>query len=205
MVHPKLPIAIMGFLAFGGPAHTNPQQDRAACGGQHSDDRIAVCTRVLAEPDAPTADRAMAHGLRAFTYLARNDHDRAIADFTAGIGLNPASPELFYGRGNAQYAKRGLDPAIADYGEAIRLFPRHALAHFNRGNAHRLKGNRPRAIADLNEAIRLNPQLAAAYFNRGRIYRELGDEARATADQNEAIRLDPFFATVPPPTPAPRN
>ncbi len=58
-------------------------------------------------------------------YDAKNNHDRAIADFNEAIRLNPKYTFAFNNRGNAYDAKNDHDRAIADYTEAIRLDPKY--------------------------------------------------------------------------------
>jgi len=90
-------------------------------------------------------------------YSNKGDNDRAIADYTEVIKLDPKHTDAYNNRGNAYYNKNNYDQAIADYTEAIRLNPKFADAYNNRGNAYLNKNDYNRAIADYNEALRLNP------------------------------------------------
>ena len=93
----------------------------------------------------------------------KGEFDKAIADFTEAIRLDPRRAEAYWGRAHA-YAKKGeFDKAIADFTEAIRLDPRHAEAYCGRAYAYAKKGEFDKAIADYTEAIRLNPKYAEAY------------------------------------------
>ena len=51
------------------------------------------------------------------------EYDKAIADYTEAIRLEPAQPAAYFNRGNARLEKKEYDKAIADYTEAIRLEP----------------------------------------------------------------------------------
>ena len=66
----------------------------------------------------------------ALTYGKKGDHDKAIADFTEAIRLNPNDAEAYYSRGCEYFEKGDHDRAIADFTEAIRLNPK--LRHENR-------------------------------------------------------------------------
>jgi tetratricopeptide (TPR) repeat protein len=108
-------------------------------------------------------------------WIARNDNDRGIADFTAAIRLAPEFTAAYYRRGLARYDnymraaalidKNDLDGAIADFTDAIRLDPNDADAYYARGLAWSTNGDRDHAIADLTEAVQLrpySPQMIAA-------------------------------------------
>jgi tetratricopeptide (TPR) repeat protein len=85
------------------------------------------------------------------------DYDRAIADLTEAIRLDPKITEVLQFRGNAYFGKRDYDRAIADLSEAIRLDSKlHVNAFRLRGMVYGAKGDQVRSVADLSEAIRLN-------------------------------------------------
>jgi tetratricopeptide (TPR) repeat protein len=121
----------------------------------------------LATPqtNASVAERSRAAFNQGRAALDRGDFDRAIADFSEAIRLEPRYPGSFNGRGIA-YNNRGLaygnkkdfDLAIGDFSEAIRLNPTDAIAFNSRGHAFAQKKDLDSAIADFNEAIRLEPK-----------------------------------------------
>jgi len=119
------------------------------------------------------------------------ERQRAIADYSEAIRLDPNYALAYHNRGRAYVEKNEHDRAIADYSEAIRLDPKYAAACEGRGLAYFYKKEYDRAIADYSEVIRLDPKYAAAYHNRGRAYVEKNERDRAIADYSEAIRLDP--------------
>jgi tetratricopeptide (TPR) repeat protein len=49
--------------------------------------------------------------------------DRAIADYTEALRLDPKYTFAYYNRGDAYRYNGDLDRAIADYTEALRLVP----------------------------------------------------------------------------------
>jgi len=118
-------------------------------------------------------------------------NQRAIADFSRAIELNPKSVPAYVNRGTAKQNEGDLDGAIADFNQAIELDPRIALAYNNRGNAKQAKGDLDGAIADFNQAIELARKYVLAYNNRGIAKQAKGELVGAVADYDQAIELDP--------------
>jgi len=76
------------------------------------------------------------------------DLDKAIADYTQAIRLDPDLAEVYGVRGLAYSQKGDFDKAIADCNQAIRLGPDFAEAYTNRGVAYDNKGDLDKAFAD---------------------------------------------------------
>ena len=60
---------------------------------------------------------------RASAWHCKGVYERAIADYTRAIQLDPKNVDAYYYRGRSWIARAGLDKAIADYSQAIRLDP----------------------------------------------------------------------------------
>ena len=71
----------------------------------------------------------------------KNEHDKAIADYTEAIRLNPKYALCYSNRGFAYDNKGDHDKAIADYTEAIRLDPHNSVTYSNRSVAYGSKGD----------------------------------------------------------------
>jgi tetratricopeptide (TPR) repeat protein len=69
------------------------------------------------------AQRATALYLRGNAYYEKGDYDRAVADLTESVRLDPGHVDPFYLRGLAYDAKNDHDRAIADFGHALQLKP----------------------------------------------------------------------------------
>jgi tetratricopeptide (TPR) repeat protein len=111
-------------------------------------------------------------------------HDRAIADFSAAIRLDPGMHWAYRDRAEMFHLSGDYEHAIADISEAIRLKPSLNYYH-QRSDLHSAKGDHDRAIADLSEAIRLQPEgrvYYPYYERRGDMYRAKGDYDGAIAD-----------------------
>jgi len=133
---------------------------------------------------------------RGNTWEREGEHDKAIADYTTAIHLNPELPTAFTNRGLAWCEKEEYEKAIADCSEAIRLDPHVAGVYGNRGLVQIYKGEVDRAIADCSEAIRLDPTSPIDFHNRGSAWTDVGKYDQALADFNEALRLDPKYAAA---------
>jgi len=64
-----------------------------------------------------------------YTWNQRNEFDKAIAEYSEAIRLNPNSADLYRYRAFAWSRAQEQDKALADYTEAIRLEPNDSLAH----------------------------------------------------------------------------
>jgi tetratricopeptide (TPR) repeat protein len=101
------------------------------------------------------------------TYAQDVVYDKAIADFTQAIRLDPNNVVAYRERGFVYGEKGNNDKAIADLTRAIRMDINYALAYATRGNVYIYTSEYDKAIADLNQAIRLDPKLTVAYNDRG--------------------------------------
>lgn len=176
-------------VAMLGRSHQATAQttDQQSCEKDSGDVAIAACARVIRE----NPKHAKAYHNRGIAWHKKGDYDRAIADFSEAIRLEP-HPLVYFNRGVAWTTKGEHDKAITDYNEAIRLEPKFGSPYINRGIiAWVRKGDYDKAITDFSEAIRLNPRIATAYVNRGSVWNAKGEYDKAVADFNEAIRLNP--------------
>ncbi|WP_051390054.1 tetratricopeptide repeat protein [Bradyrhizobium sp. Ec3.3] len=139
----------------------------------------------------------MAYSNRGNAYQDKGDLDRAIADHSQALALDPKNAPAYNNRGNAYALKGDLDRAIADYNQAIAIDPKSAKPYNNRGRAYRDKGNLDRAIADYSQAITIDSKYANAYFSRGRLNLALGAPARPSPISPNTISLAPTMPTAP--------
>lgn len=170
---------------------TDCHDARAAQKAQDYDLAVEAYTRCLNAPHLSPEQSARIYNNRGGINYLRGLVDRAIADVTQALRLDPSLASAHHIRGVAYYNKGLTERAIDEFDEAIRLNPSHAGAFSNRGGAYVEMGLIDQAIEDLDEAIRLNPSHAGAYRNRGGAYRDKGLIDRAIEDHTEAIRLDP--------------
>jgi tetratricopeptide (TPR) repeat protein len=183
---------VVAALVFTDTAFAGSQKDRDDCARKGDlDRRIAGCSRLIEDRSESQRDRAGYYNNRSGAWRLKRDFDRAIADGTQAIRLDPKLAAARYSRGAAWRDKGNFDRAIADFTEALRINPQFVEALVGRGVSWSAQGDPDRAIADLSEAIRLNPKVVNAYLGRGIAWHRKGDFGRAIGDYNQAIRLDP--------------
>jgi tetratricopeptide (TPR) repeat protein len=120
--------------------------------------------------------------------------DRALADFSRALAINPDYVEAYNRRALAYYANRDYDQAIADFTSALERDPGYAEVYYNRGNVYYDIGVFSDADADYTRAIRIDSTRAEAFFNRGNARARQGMVAAAVEDYTRAIKLKPDHA-----------
>jgi tetratricopeptide (TPR) repeat protein len=124
--------------------------------------------------------------------LEKGEYDRAIAEFSEAIRLDPTSPYAHTCLGLAWSLKKDYGRAFLCYDEAIGLDPAYSYAYTRRGYAWIDKKEFDRAIRDFDEAIRLDPKdVYHAYYQRGYAWFRKGNFNRSIQDFEAANRLDP--------------
>jgi tetratricopeptide (TPR) repeat protein len=148
---------LAGWLIVTPPAAT--AQDSQTCADSSGDAGIAICTREIRSGKYTGAHLARRYYNRGVSYSAKDDNDRAIADYSEAIRLDPTLYPLRINRGLIYFDNNDYGRAITDFSEAIRLNPKQALGFFNRGYVYAVQGNTDRAMPDLSEADPARSQL----------------------------------------------
>ena len=140
------------------------------------------------------------------------EFDRADADYSMAIGMDPNVDVAYAMRGEMRAQRGEYDMAIVDYDIAVRLARDEtygAYAYLRRGEARAMRSEYDMAIADFENAIRLGgsaahalvsrrdirgyleSQFSAAYAHalKGDAYLAIGDCHSAIVDYGEAINL----------------
>lgn len=132
---------------------------------------------------------------RGQTYDQQGQHERAVADYTEAIKLQPQKVEYYNRRASTNDAwLEKYDAAIADYTEMIKLDPKlSSFWHMQRGHVFRRKKDYQKALADFTQAINLAPakEKRAYYGSRANLYADqLKNYEAAIADLTERIKTD---------------
>ena len=129
-------------------------------------------TRGISTRPSPTSPRRSgsiprtpsAYSNRGNAWYNKKEFDKAIADYTEAIRLDPEYAMAYNNRGRAWQQKGEFDKAIADYTEAIRLDPKDAAAYSNRGNAWATKKDFDQGHRRLQRGDPARPRDARAYI-----------------------------------------
>jgi tetratricopeptide (TPR) repeat protein len=176
----------------GLPRSVKPPQ-RVQCNVKVSgypDGMIKSCTELIETGHETGRALASAYNARGRAYLAKGEHEHAIADFSAALNNEPGNLLALHSRGLAHSFKREFKRAIEDYSEAIWRAPRNATLYQDRARAYVGAADYARAIADFSEVIRLTPKPALALRDRCYVRAISGRELQqGLEDCDEALRM----------------
>jgi len=137
--------------------------------------------------------------LRGNEYLHRNELDKALADYSEAIRLDPEHVNAYYNRANCYGFNKEYDKAFNDFNQVVRLAPDFAGGYAGRGYANHFKNNINRAIADYEVALQIDPNdtdimalLEQARKDRLQSYFVKADGS----DQNDGLTEKTAFKTL---------
>jgi tetratricopeptide (TPR) repeat protein len=194
----RITLALFVLFAAGIAAIVllTPSKDVRDC-SLLGDDAIAACSRVIASGGYKDHDLGKLHWTRGLLYWDRKDYDRAIADHSEAIRLDPNYIAAYIGRGVAYRSKGDTDNAMTDFSAAIRLDPKEPVAYDNRCWTRAIVGRElQEALADCNEALRLDPNLSHPLATRGLVDLRLERFDNAIADYDAALKINSQMANA---------
>jgi tetratricopeptide (TPR) repeat protein len=175
-------------------AHAYYWRSRAYAGLRRSVDALTDINMAI-ELDPKRADIWNHRGVIYYDHLAQ--FDKAIADYTKAVELDPKNEVYQHNRGFA-YSKLGQwDKALTDYAKAIELNPNYAPAWNGRGMIdcdHFAQYDK--ALAEFSRAIEIDPKFFNAWRNRGVAYRKSGQMDNALVNYSKAAELEPNNSDV---------
>jgi membrane associated rhomboid family serine protease len=202
------PPGVMRFVMYIGAAittlaaitalawFTTPATQWRTCAGNPRidwDTQIGSCTALIQSSQDRARDRAFAYNNRGNAWLAKGDNDRAIADYSEAIRLDPKKAAYLNNRCWARaIAGRELPLAVTDCTEALGISGNDANIMDSRGFAYLRLSRLDDALADYDEALKLNPKQAGSLYGRGLAKLKKGDAAGGEADiaAAKAIQVD---------------
>ena len=129
---------------------------------------------------------------RAAALDALGQTDRALADYSEAIRVNPKDPLAFLGRGVLLAGRQRLyERAIDDFDKVLVLAPNNVDGLMHRGDAYSQMGKFGPALADLDRAVALAPDNAETYVYRGVANGRRNENRLALADYTASLARDP--------------
>jgi len=151
-----------------------------------------------AQKDIEQAIKMTPANSRLYDTLARVDWElgnqqKAIADRTKQLQIDPSDPVAQINAGSMNYASGHYEAAIKNYTAALRLrghYDRPTLLGY-RGFSYANLKRYAEALADANEAIKLDPNCCSGYLVRGMCYNRTGKFKEAKQSLDRAAALAP--------------
>jgi tetratricopeptide (TPR) repeat protein len=192
--------ALVAALSFFAPwpavAQLPSVYSRCANAEANPSAAIPACSAIIQSGRDSGRNLVVSYYNRGIGWLKQGQLDRAAADLSQAIRIDPGYAHADNVRGLVYVKQNKPDQAIESFNQAIRLNPRFVQAYNNRGLAYRSKREPDRALVDLNQAISIDPTYPLAYFSRSLVWRDKGDVDRAIADVNQGLRFDPRNASA---------
>lgn len=131
-----------------------------------------------------------AYFYRGMIYSNR-EPDRAIADFSKALELDPKYRAAYSHLASAYRDKGEYDLALTSLNKAIDLDPKDANTYDNRGYAYLAQRAFSKALGDFDKVIELEPNSDRGYIGRAAVYADQRDFAKAIAEYNKVIKVNP--------------
>lgn len=157
---------------------------------------VAACTRYIGSIDKPDADDAWAFINRGIGHSDAGNYDKALADFTEAIRLDPNDPSGFYHRARSLNDVAEYDRALDDIEAAIKLDPSDADAWNVRGMIFLDSGRYQRAGEDFLRAVKLDRKEKFHHNNFAVALTELGKCREALVELDMALKIDPEYGNA---------
>ncbi len=151
---------------------------------------LAACNHLIMK-HKNNRDLARALAGRGSAYYRLGDYERAQADYTRAIRLDPQNSSSHHDLAHTAEQLGNIERATVEYGESIRVDPTNADSFLRRGVIFLNAGKLDRAVADLTRAHQLQPDNLWPLANRGITYALMKDNARAKQDFIAVRALDP--------------
>jgi tetratricopeptide (TPR) repeat protein len=172
------------------------------CNDNDVDRGLAGCTALIEAKTLDVANTALAYSRRSDIYIQKRDLDRAIADRSRSVQLQPNDPQYKMRLSGAYQIRAALRQkldkvaALADLAESIKIDPSNYEARIQRAE-YLADKDLDQAIKEIEEAIKSGFQnvsnvnwLSALYVKRALQRSLVSDLQGAVSDYGSAIELD---------------
>jgi tetratricopeptide (TPR) repeat protein len=151
--------------------------------------RVALWQQNIQDRPASNAAHLNLHmnlGMRRFL---EGKFDEAIAQYRAGLALEPKHAPAWYNLGCALAAQRKFDDAAVHLRKAVALAPHNYRALTNLGAVLIDQGKPQEAVPHLRRALEISPDFAKAHYNLANAFVQQGKYADAIKHYQQAVRL----------------
>jgi tetratricopeptide (TPR) repeat protein len=143
---------------------------------------LETCDALLVENAQDKERRADLLADRGRVHHRLGNDDRALADYSDALVLEPADSYALYNRGLIYFRTGDLRRAIDDFSASLTLRPDNDDAYLNRGRAYLDRGNFEEAIQDFTTLYERDLDHPYALANRGIAHAWLGNGDLAERD-----------------------
>jgi Flp pilus assembly protein TadD len=154
---------------------------------------LVGCATARPSSDSPVT--AKDFYLKGFQYLGRNEHDKAIVEFTRAIAQDPNYADAYIARNFSYRMIDKHEEAVADMSEAIRLQPKIA-SYYSLRAQYMGVDNLDRALADYDTVLTLVPDDYSVYWAKAELLFKAGRYADAISEYREFLQKAPSTAGV---------
>lgn len=151
---------------------------------------------------------SIAYYNRGNAWKSKGKYNKAIADYTKAIEIDPNFADSYYNRalawkskGRWYYKRAAADfkksaranrmASIATLTKIIEMTPNDPKFYYERGIIWKKIGDYDKALADYTKAIEIDPNYTNAYNSRGHVWYAKGDYAKAITEYTQAIDINP--------------
>ncbi len=132
---------------------------------------------------------------RARDYMVLCEDDKALADFSKALQLDPINREALERRILLLGDMGKKEEALRDCNTLIKAYPLSTLGYENRCVVHQSMQKLKEALADTDAALKIFPRAVKAWQYRCSIYINQGDSPNAIKCLTKLTELDPTNAT----------
>ena len=135
------------------------------------------------------------HFLLTGFYLARREHDKAVAEGERAVALDPGGSYAYFQYGSALLFACRPEEAFPILQKAVRLNPNaeaYNLLFF--ANALSTTGRLKEAVSVYKKALQRAPDYIPAHLGLVGAYMRMGREKEARAEAEEVLRINPKFS-----------
>lgn len=129
-------------------------------------------------------------------YGLGKQYDKAIADFTTAISIDPYNGEAYNNKGLYFTESEKIDSAMICFDKAISLKKDFYQAYYNKGNAFAKINDFDNAILQYRQSLKINPEYTDAMLNMGNSYAAQKNFAKALEYFKMVEKNDPGNAKV---------